>query len=279
MAKKTSKGTGVKYKVPENDPVDEYPELVPTIDIPSQDDMDRMLDTSGLTYEDRVEGDTSVNPLNYTTWANKINTVPDSYNDRNREFLDTYNKNFSKLQAEYPTISKSLKNGIFKNLTGVYYGESGGKNNTPVPESSISYAIKAMIPNAAYEPARRLWDKAKGETHKESYYTAPPSQGPFQQKELSVTGKKWGLSLEGIDNQFMAAYLNQMDNLKELREKYPEMSEEDLIEATTLSHNTGTKWVDPEDKLKLIKDKTSQYVNKVRRKRGTYKKNGGLFYL
>jgi hypothetical protein len=106
------------------------------------------------------------------------------------------------------------------------------------------------------------------------YYNSPKSKGSFQQKELSPRGVFYGLDLESVENQFLASTSLAVDNYHVLKNKYPNLTEKELVKLTVLMHNAPSKALNERFVNYYLKNDDIDYVKKVESKSPLFIKKG-----
>jgi hypothetical protein len=217
-----------------------------------------------------------------------------------KPLLDFYKKNYEKI-GKSADMPPATLNKLFHNQIGIAAQETEFDN--PLTKRAIT---KSLVPDWALSGARRVagmidddttwvddyWKKNAddvqkkyktvdefkkhlGENSKLSpegreylYYNSPKSKGMFQQKELSKRGRMLGSNFDTPENQFVSSMHLAVDNYHLLKNKYPDLSDDQLVDLTTLMHNAPSKALTPEFVNYYLKNNDIQYVNDVKNKRG-----------
>jgi hypothetical protein len=95
-------------------------------------------------------------------------------------------------------------------------------------------------------------------------YRTPRSVGVFQQKDLSERGKFYNYDLDSFEGQVKSSLALAVDNYHKLKTKYPDLSEDEIIDLTTLMHNAPGKALEPRFVNYYLKNKDIDYVDKVK---------------
>jgi len=111
------------------------------------------------------------------------------------------------------------------------------------------------------------------------YSNAPRSRGRWQQKKLSKRGELYGGDIKSDDlgKQFDAAIGLFLDNFEIAKKKYPDLTDEQLIDVATLMHASPYKANIPEYVYGLLMNGMSKYVNKTKQL-VNMKRLGGIMY-
>jgi len=217
-----------------------------------------------------------------------------------KPLVDFYKKNYEKIGKSADMPPETL-NKLFHNQVGIAAKETEFDN--PLTKRAIG---KALIPDWALTGARKVagmigddstwvddyWKKnADGvqgkynnvdefkkhlsedsklskEAREYLYYNSPKSKGMFQQKELSKRGRVLGSNFRTPENQFVSSMYLAIDNYHLLKKKYPDLSDDQLVDLTTLMHNAPSKALTPEFVNYYLKNNDIEYVNDVKNKRG-----------
>ena len=217
-----------------------------------------------------------------------------------KPLLDFYKKNYEKI-GKSADMPPATLNKLFHNQIGIAAQET--EFDDPLTKRAIT---KSLVPDWALSGARRVagminddttwvddyWKKNAddvqkkyktvdefkkhlGENSKLSpegreylYYNSPKSKGMFQQKELSKRGRMLGSNFDTPENQFVSSMHLAVDNYHLLKNKYPDLSDDQLVDLTTLMHNAPSKALTPEFVNYYLKNNDIQYVNDVKNKRG-----------
>jgi hypothetical protein len=217
-----------------------------------------------------------------------------------KPLIDFYKKNYQKI-GKSADMPPEILNKLFYNQIGIAAQETEFDN--PLTKRAIG---KALVPDWALTGARKVagmlgddstwvddyWKKNAdgvqdkynnvdefkkhlGEGSKLSpegreylYYNSPKSKGMFQQKELSKRGRILNSNFDTPENQFVSSMYLAVDNYHLLKKKYPDLSNDQLVDLTTLMHNAPSKALTPEFVNYYLKNNDVQYVNDVKSKRG-----------
>ena len=217
-----------------------------------------------------------------------------------KPLIDFYKKNYQKI-GKSADMPPEILNKLFYNQIGIAAQETEFDN--PLTKRAIG---KALVPDWALTGARKVADMMKkdfnwvdhyweknadgvqgkynnvdefkkhlGEGSKLSpegreylYYNSPKSKGMFQQKELSKRGRILNSNFDTPENQFVSSMYLAIDNYHLLKKKYPDLSNDQLVDLTTLMHNAPSKALTPEFVNYYLKNNDVQYVNDVKSKRG-----------
>jgi hypothetical protein len=95
-------------------------------------------------------------------------------------------------------------------------------------------------------------------------YRTPRSVGVFQQKDLSERGKFYNYDLDSFEGQVKSSLALAVDNYHKLKTKYPDLSEDEIIDLTTLMHNAPGKALESRFVNYYLKNKDIDYVDKVK---------------
>ena len=227
---------------------------------------------------------------------------PSSYNENIRtdakdldKYAEIYNRSYETI-GKGSNIPRESFDKLIQNQIGIARQESKlGKDP--------SLQLKEAVPNKLLPAARKLnegrksednwklhyWknniegvqeefdnyeffiDSFKGENDLDDkskewlYYNSPPSKGIYQQKELSERGRHYGLNFDNTEEQAMASLSLAVDNYHVLKKKYPNLSNDEIIDLTTLMHNAPSKALEPRFVNHYLKNNDIDYVNKIKR--------------
>ena len=215
---------------------------------------------------------------------------------KSRELLDYYKKNYRKL-GKTANMPPYLLNQLFHNQVGIAEQES---------KTGEDLGTKRFVPEVFLPTVRKLKDavsssedwvkdywsknannvkanyksiedfknhlnknnKLSKEAREYMFYNSPKSKGIFQQKELSKRGRVLGSNFDTPENQFLSSMYLAIDNYHLLKNKYPALSENELIDLTTLMHNAPGKALTKEYVDYYLKNNDIDYVNKVKEQKG-----------
>lgn len=215
---------------------------------------------------------------------------------KSKELLDYYKKNYRKL-GKTANMPPYLLNQLFHNQIGIAEQES---------KTGEDLGTKRFVPEVFLPTVRKLKDavsssedwvkdywsknannvkanyksiedfknhlnknnKLSKEAREYMFYNSPKSKGIFQQKELSKRGRVLGSNFDTPENQFLSSMYLAIDNYHLLKNKYPDLSENELIDLTTLMHNAPGKALTKEYVDYYLKNNDIDYVNKVKEQRG-----------
>lgn len=102
------------------------------------------------------------------------------------------------------------------------------------------------------------------EDSKYDQYRTPRSIGEFQQKDLSERGNFYKYDLDSFEGQVKSSLALAVDNYHKLKAKYPDLSEDQIIDLTTLMHNAPGKALQPRFVNYYLKRNDVDYINKVK---------------
>jgi hypothetical protein len=214
-----------------------------------------------------------------------------------KELLEYYKKNYKELgkTADMPPY---LLNQLFHNQIGIAEQESksgedlGAKQYVPESLTPTFRKLKESISPNDDDWVKDYWaknvnnvrstyksidnfknylnqdKKLSKEAREYLYYNSPKSKGMFQQKELSKRGRILGSNFDTPEKQFLSSMYLAIDNYHLLKNKYPDLSESELVDLTTLMHNSPGKALTKEYVDYYLKNNDIDYVNKVKEKRG-----------
>jgi len=94
----------------------------------------------------------------------------------------------------------------------------------------------------------------------------PISKGVYQQKQLSQRGERLGYDLDTFEGQTAASLALAVDNYHTVKNKYPDLSEDELVDLTILMHNAPSKAMNKRFVNYYLKNNDINYVNKVKEK-------------
>lgn len=214
-----------------------------------------------------------------------------------KKLLEYYKKNYKELgkTADMPPY---LLNQLFHNQIGIAEQESksgedlGAKQYVPESLTPTFRKLKESISPNDDDWVKDYWaknvnnvrstyksidnfknylnqdKKLSKEAREYLYYNSPKSKGMFQQKELSKRGRILGSNFDTPEKQFLSSMYLAIDNYHLLKNKYPDLSESELVDLTTLMHNSPGKALTKEYVDYYLKNNDIDYVNKVKEKRG-----------
>jgi hypothetical protein len=207
------------------------------------------------------------------------------------ELLKYYNKNYEKL-GKSSDLPPEVLDKLFVKQIGIAKQEStaGSRSigKSAVPDAMLPYARKvadALFDNdnwildywnknaddvkSKFNSIKAFTDyvtkdlKLDKEAREYLRYNSPASKGMFQQKELSQRGRFHKSGFDTSEEQFISSMDLAIDNYHKLKDKYPDMFEPELVELTTLMHNSPFKALTPEYVNYYLKNQDIDYVNKV----------------
>ena len=207
------------------------------------------------------------------------------------ELLKYYNKNYEKL-GKSSDLPPEVLDKLFVKQIGIAKQESttGSRSigKSAVPDAMLPYARKvadALFDNDNWildywnknaDDVKSKFDSIKAftdyvtkdlkldkEAREYLRYNSPASKGMFQQKELSQRGRFHKSGFDTPEEQFISSMDLAIDNYHKLKDKYPDMFEPELVELTTLMHNSPFKALTPEYVNYYLKNQNIDYVNKV----------------
>jgi hypothetical protein len=228
-------------------------------------------------------------------------------------------KNLQRYADVYSTVYKDLGKGsnmpvdsfnkLILNQIGIAgqetkFGELANNSKDLIPDSLLPIARRSReIYNYNFGTSdnwkKDYWEKNAENVQKEfsSYedfvksfksedsdynpYRTPRSIGEFQQKDLSERGNFYNYDLDSFEGQVKSSLALAVDNYHKLKAKYPDLSEEQIIDLTTLMHNAPGKALEPRFVNYYLKNNDVDYIDKVKsftpktigKKSSTTKKN------
>jgi hypothetical protein len=235
-------------------------------------------------------------PVTGIDFTKRMQTLEgEEYDKRvNTELAKIYTENYSKL-ANMSNMPKKTFDQMLALQAGIQHMESG--------KGGIRAIAKEGVPDLLLDEVRRMmsdsdegswvdvyWkdnaenvqDKFKTKQEFKEYlnrdnklsaaaaewafYNSPRSKGAFQQKELSERGRFLSLdsNLESYTDQALASITLMMDNYHRAKKKYPDATEEELLDLSVLMHNAPSKAMTPEFYRYFVKNKDVDYVNEVK---------------
>jgi len=234
--------------------------------------------------------------LKQETFDDKFNKKIVESSGKRKELLNYYKNNYNKL-GKTANMPPSVLNKLFHNQIGIAeqeskLGEDLGMKNI-VPENLLPTARKLKEATSSNDDwIKDYWQKnannvktqyktiddfkkhlsSNSKLSKEAknylFYNSPKSKGVFQQKELSERGKLLGSNFDTKENEFLSSMYLAIDNYSILKNKYPDLSEDELVDLTTLMHNAPGKALTKEYVDYYLKNNDIDYVNKVKDQRG-----------
>jgi hypothetical protein len=167
------------------------------------------------------------------------------------------------------------------------FGELASNPKDIVPDSLLPYARRAREIydyNFGEEDnwKKDYWNKNADNVQKEfssyqdfvksldsedsdySPYRTPRSVGEFQQKDLSERGNFYKYDLDSFEGQVKSSLALAVDNYHKLKAKYPDLSEDQIIDLTTLMHNAPGKALEPRFVNYYLKRNDVDYIDKVK---------------
>jgi hypothetical protein len=232
---------------------------------------------------------------NLTFFNNKV----DGLNVKNELAPD---KNLQRYADVYKTVYSDLGKGsnmpidsfnkLIMNQIGIAgqetkFGELASNPKDIVPDSLLPYARRAREIydyNFGEEDnwKKDYWNKNADNVQKEfssyqdfvksldsedsdySPYRTPRSIGEFQQKDLSERGNFYKYDLDSFEGQVKSSLALAVDNYHKLKAKYPDLSEDQIIDLTTLMHNAPGKALEPRFVNYYLKRNDVDYIDKVK---------------
>jgi hypothetical protein len=232
---------------------------------------------------------------NLTFFNNKV----DGLNVKNELAPD---KNLQRYADVYKTVYSDLGKGsnmpidsfnkLIMNQIGIAgqetkFGELASNPKDIVPDSLLPYARRfreIYDYNFGEEDnwKKDYWDKNADNVQKEfssyqdfvksldsedsdySPYRTPRSVGEFQQKDLSERGNFYKYDLDSFEGQVKSSLALAVDNYHKLKAKYPDLSEDQIIDLTTLMHNAPGKALEPRFVNYYLKRNDVDYIDKVK---------------
>jgi len=232
---------------------------------------------------------------NLTFFNNKV----DGLNVKNELAPD---KNLQRYADVYKTVYSDLGKGsnmpidsfnkLIMNQIGIAgqetkFGEFASNPKDIVPDSLLPYARRAREIydyNFGEEDnwKKDYWNKNAHNVQKEfssyqdfvksldsedsdySPYRTPRSVGEFQQKDLSERGNFYKYDLDSFEGQVKSSLALAVDNYHKLKAKYPDLSEDQIIDLTTLMHNAPGKALEPRFVNYYLKRNDVDYIDKVK---------------
>ena len=211
-------------------------------------------------------------------------------------------KNLQKYADVYKTVYSDLGKGsnmpidsfnkLIMNQVGIAgqetkFGELASNPKDFVPDTALPFARRAKeIYNSSFGTEdnwkKDYWDNNADNVQKEfsSYedfakslasedsdynpYRTPRSIGEFQQKDLSERGNFYKYDLDSFEGQVKSSLALAVDNYHKLKAKYPDLSEDQIIDLTTLMHNAPGKALEPRFVNYYLKNNDVDYVDKVK---------------
>ena len=235
-------------------------------------------DTSNLTFfNNKVDGLNVKNELapdkNLQRYADVYKTVYNDLGKGSNMPIDSFNK----------LIMNQI--GIAGQETK--FGKLASNPKDIVPDSLLPYArrVREIYDyNFGEEDnwKKDYWDKNADNVQKEfsSYedfvksldsegsdynpYRTPRSIGEFQQKDLSERGNFYKYDLDSFEGQVKSSLALAVDNYHKLKAKYPDLSEDQIIDLTTLMHNAPGKALEPRFVNYYLKRNDVDYIDKVK---------------
>ena len=239
-------------------------------------------------------------PVTGISFSKKMQTPEgEEYDKRvNKDLAKVYTENYSKL-ANMSNMPKSTFDKMLALQAGIQHMESGKGGLRAAAKSVVTTVAPSLLDEArriSSDSDAKTWvdvywkDNAenvreKFETKENfishlnkdnklspyarewAYYNSPPSKGAFQQKELSERGRFLSLNpkLESYNDQAIASITLMMDNYHRAKKKYPDATEEELLDLSVLMHNAPSKAMTPEFYRYFVKNKDVDYVNEVKK--------------
>jgi hypothetical protein len=212
------------------------------------------------------------------------------------------NKNLQKYADVYSTVYKDLGKGsnmpidsfnkLILNQIGIAgqetkFGELSDNSKDLVPDSLLPIARRSReVYNSNFGTIdnwkKDYWEKNADNVQSEfssyedfvqsldpedseySPYRTPRSVGVFQQKDLSERGSFYNYDLDSFEGQVKSSLALAVDNYHKLKAKYPDLSEDEIIDLTTLMHNAPGKALEPRFVNYYLKNKDVDYIDKVK---------------
>ena len=235
-------------------------------------------DTTGLSFfNNKIEG---------------LNVTDQQVVDKNlQRYADVYKTAYSDLgkgsNMPIDSFNKLIMNQIGIAGQETKFGELVSNPKDVIPDAVLPYARRAReIYNSNFgtEDNWKLdyWEKNADNVQNEfsSYqdfvksldsgdsdynpYRTPRSVGVFQQKDLSERGKFYNYDLDSFEGQVKSSLALAVDNYHKLKAKYPNLSEDEIIDLTTLMHNSPGKALEPRYVNYYLKKNDVDYLNKVK---------------
>ena len=180
--------------------------------------------------------------------------IPDLLLDESRKASDALGSALDTLDSTYNKLVGNDTDGP-KNWIDIYWEDNAEnvREKFETKENFISYLNR----DNKLSPYAKEW----------AYYNSARSKGAFQQKELSERGRFLSLDpkLESYTDQALASITLMMDNYHRAKKKYPDATEEELLDLSVLMHNAPSKAMTPEFYRYFVKNKDVDYVNEVKR--------------
>jgi hypothetical protein len=220
------------------------------------------------------------------------------------KLYDYYNKNYEKI-GKSSNLPPEVLDQLFLKQLGIKEKESSSGPRSLakslVPEGAVSIARKLAdslginaednwIEDYWSRNANNVKNKYRSKEHfiEEIYkdrkldkeareylkYNSPSSKGAFQQKELSKRGRFHKTGFDNLENQFLSSINLAIDNYHLLEKKYPDLEPQELVELTTLMHNSPSKALTREYVDFYLKNNEIDYVKDVNSEIPVYEVQG-----
>jgi len=218
---------------------------------------------------------------------------------RANELYEIYSDNYQNIGrgANMPpeVLDKLFNAQVGIRETETYQGGIRAKLKQLIPDKYLSTArmVNDKIDGTDYTWKDDYWDRninnvqsefkdskdfkkylnaKKGQGIKVDPYNTPRSKGEFQQKSRGKRGEFYGYDFDTIEGQFLNSLTLAIDNYHTIKDKYPNLSEDELVDLTTLMHNAPSKAMTQEYVDWYLKNKEIDYANLVNAEKGILNK-------